>query len=188
MKKVIIYSLFALFLCACNNAGNKVADGEMSAVVLDTAASNASSCIWKTGIYVNEFDEPTGEKYAYSETNGVFSNSATTNSDLRVRILVDKKSVRINLFEYGANHPVKGRGFFRFKAKGNDDRIIEFRTYNTESGDNFVEDEDVEKVRELLTNGAEIKFVGTNSDYGSLSEYKFTLSATSTLKDIVDSL
>lgn len=47
--------------------------------------------IWKLGDYTNDFDEPTGEKYIYTDILGRFSNIATSNSALRVNILIDQK-------------------------------------------------------------------------------------------------
>lgn len=47
--------------------------------------------IWKLGEYINDFDEPTGEKYVYTNILGRFSNIATSNSSLRVNILINKK-------------------------------------------------------------------------------------------------
>ena len=44
--------------------------------------------IWKIGEYVNDFDEPTGEKYLYANVIGTFSNSATARSILGVKVKV----------------------------------------------------------------------------------------------------
>ncbi|MBO5044579.1 MAG: hypothetical protein J6C45_06040 [Alistipes sp.] len=44
--------------------------------------------IWKIGEYVNDFDEPTGEKYLYANVIGIFSNSATARSILGVKVKV----------------------------------------------------------------------------------------------------
>lgn len=187
MKNVIFFSLLALFLCSCNNNRKKVLYEEISAVVVDTVVSN-QKCVWKTDFYVNEFDEPTEEKYIHTEVLGKFSNSVTTNSDLRVRILIDKKNIKINLYEYATNHPVKGRGFFNFKAKKDNGEIMEFKTYNSDNGSNFVEDEYVEKLCKFITYNGEIKFIGTNREYGTGSEYKFSLFNNSSLGEIVNGL
>lgn len=44
--------------------------------------------VWKIGNYVNDFDEPTGEHFVYSEFYGTFSNSATAGSTLRIYVTV----------------------------------------------------------------------------------------------------
>lgn len=43
--------------------------------------------VWKIGEFVNDFDEPTGNHYVYSNFYGTFSNSATAASKLRVHVL-----------------------------------------------------------------------------------------------------
>ena len=41
---------------------------------------------WHIGDFVNDFDEPTGEHYVYSEIYGTFSNSATASSRLKIYV------------------------------------------------------------------------------------------------------
>ncbi|MBE6187069.1 MAG: hypothetical protein E7142_06955 [Rikenellaceae bacterium] len=41
---------------------------------------------WHIGDFVNDFDEPTGKHFVYSEFYGTFSNSATASSKLRVYV------------------------------------------------------------------------------------------------------
>lgn len=57
---------------------------------------------WEISYYVDEFNNPTSE--AYIRTTGVlygtFSNSATTDSKLYARILIDSKNTTIKLWEY----------------------------------------------------------------------------------------
>ena len=47
---------------------------------------------WRIGNYVNDFDEPTGEHFVLAEFYGVFSNSATAGSRLRIRADVTRYS------------------------------------------------------------------------------------------------
>lgn len=49
----------------------------------------------------DSFGDATGEKSLVFFTKGVFSNSATSNSELLVRITDFKKQFHLNLFEYG---------------------------------------------------------------------------------------
>lgn len=44
--------------------------------------------IWKIGEFVNDFDEPTGQKYVYADFYGHFQNSATADGNLRIRAKV----------------------------------------------------------------------------------------------------
>ena len=57
---------------------------------------------WIQGEYKDEFDMPTGENYiALYGTEGEFSNSATTDSDLAAVIQIDTDNIGIMLWEYG---------------------------------------------------------------------------------------
>lgn len=67
---------------------------------------------WKISYYVDDFGRETESCFIYGETQGTFSNSATSNSKLVVSFLIDRyldyndeisDSVQIILFEYGSN-------------------------------------------------------------------------------------
>lgn len=59
---------------------------------------------WTLEYYVDEFDEPTDEAFLYAKNiSGTFSNSATTDSNLYVELVLDKENFGIFLYEYGRN-------------------------------------------------------------------------------------
>lgn len=60
--------------------------------------------VWETSFYVDEFQNPTNEAYMRNRELfvGVFSNSATTNSKLTARILIDADDIAIKMWEYGS--------------------------------------------------------------------------------------
>lgn len=62
---------------------------------------------WELGEYVDEFKIPTGDKYIITSSTGVFSNSATNNSELYASVQIDRNKIGIMLWEYGS-HLVKG--------------------------------------------------------------------------------
>ncbi len=68
-------------------------------------AEEASSSAWVLDYYVDEFRLPTDEPYVTNAEPiiGIFSNSATTDSDLLVSILVDEDGLAIMLDEYGSS-------------------------------------------------------------------------------------
>ncbi|MCK3684232.1 hypothetical protein [Maribellus sp. YY47] len=130
---------------------------------------------WDIGYYVDDFGERTGEFFVSMFVNGTFSNSATTNSDLKVRFMIDKNSSRIQLYEYARDHPVKGEGFIYFKIRDKNNKEFEIRAYNSDHGNTTIEDEYDKKLRNILLNGGEIKFVAEADKYGSPSTYKFAI-------------
>lgn len=74
--------------------------------------TSASGTLWHVAYYSDEFGEPTQEKFVTHRNyiRGTFSNSATQNSLLNVRFLIDKKGIAILLYEYAGNNPVKTYG------------------------------------------------------------------------------
>lgn len=60
---------------------------------------------WEIAFYVDEFNNPTNQAYIRTDDilYGTFSNSATTDSILYARILIDANGIAIKLWEYGRN-------------------------------------------------------------------------------------
>lgn len=66
--------------------------------------------MWQVVAYVDDFGEPSKNKYIrnHGRIRGVFSNSATEESELDVTLLIDGLTeVDIRLYEYAGNNPVK---------------------------------------------------------------------------------
>ena len=56
---------------------------------------------WETEYYVDDFGEPTGESFQYFDVVGVFSNSATTNSDCGFLIKHDEgDNYSVSIYPY----------------------------------------------------------------------------------------
>lgn len=62
--------------------------------------SAQESIEWESKFYVDEFEEPTDVGYDVIMLTGKFSNTATVNSDLTVRIISSNDSFSIDLYEY----------------------------------------------------------------------------------------
>ena len=123
--------------------------------------------IWKVSYYVDDFGEPTKEGYVFTSCTGKFSNSATTNSELGVKFIIDE-----SVF------------CFQFKAKRSDGEILEFETLNDEYGHNFVQSEYRQKIRDFLQQGkGEVKFIAECRESNLLSQYEFTLKDISYLSE-----
>ena len=72
--------------------------------------------VWKIGNYVNDFDEPTGEHFVYSEFYGTFSNSATASSSLRVYVYLYH-----DYNQFSNKHSVNGKILFDEYIDGTED-------------------------------------------------------------------
>lgn len=91
--------------------------------------------IWQVTTYVDDFGEPTPEKYIRNRgfIKGFFSNTATQNSDLNVRILIyGPNEVAIILYEYERNNPVKAYSpdDYRVLLQGNDQSRQKLKAVN----------------------------------------------------------
>lgn len=81
------------------------------------------------------FDKPTGTKYVYQIIDGVFSNSATASSRLRIQIVVYNK--------YFNDGTVALEGVMRFDEYANDTQEMRLYSheYPTRSGGKIVDKE-----------------------------------------------
>lgn len=114
MKKslLIVLSLTMLLSLGACGGGNESATANEEATVTeeeattenDTATEEEAS-LWETYYYVDDFNQPTEDWYIGNTTPfiGTFSNSATTDSNLLVNVVVDEVDIAFFLYEYGSN-------------------------------------------------------------------------------------
>lgn len=150
-----------------------------------------SDSIWTIKYYVDEFQQPTDEAYVTNAKfiQGTFSNSATTNSLLKVIIIVDNTDVGIRLLEYG-NNIVKG---YYDNGHAFDISILidgekkEMGGKLFDGGDRvIINNLDESSFRHALATGHEIKMYLKNTTDNST--YLFTIPATMGFKDLYESL
>lgn len=97
--------------------------------VLDSLAKMRKE--WTISSYVDQFGDPTNEKHILTNRLGTFSNSATSNSDLYVRILVDKDAIGIFLHEYNVSRPAEGVvGSMTINLKNSDGKTLTVHSYS----------------------------------------------------------
>lgn len=144
--------------------------------------------IWEIGYYADDFGDPTKESYISTELYGTFSNSATTNSDLKVEILIDKENIRIQLYEYASNHPINGQGFIYLTIRDKNNNEQEIRAYNTNTGSTIVEEEYDKKLRDILLSGGMIRFKAVVDKFGSPSVYNFSIKNANWLENAISKM
>lgn len=172
MKRYILALLLALaaslLLCSCGSS-------------LEPAVKST----WKMTYAVDEFGDKTGDIDIVATVYGKFSNTATTDSDLKVEIIHDPTDTRggyayftIRLYEYQRNTPSIYSGdkpTLKIKIA---DKIYEQRLpYDSKTSDLFIYDagftsECYEPMYDtLFNNAAEIRCIITSWK----STYEFTL-------------
>lgn len=130
--------------------------------------------IWKTSYYVDEYGEATQTPFVKTELYGTFSNSATTDSRLKILFLIDKDDARIQLYEYAGNHPIKGEGVVSFRIKDSNGKEYKISAFNDSAGNTSVKTEHLETFKNILLNGGELKFYAIAGEY-TRSVYNFTI-------------
>ncbi len=158
--------------------------GETSGVALGhtTTTGKCTRCgenfsAWEIGEYVDEFKQPTGNKYMVVDSVGVFSNSVTSNSTLNAAVQIDKNNIGIMLWEYGRNL-VKGTfDYERYNITILDENGRKHYYTGTiyEGGSRvYFDDDDRNEVLTLMRQNDTLKIYLESTKY-SISTYLFTI-------------
>ena len=100
---------------------------------------------WSKSFYVDEFGDETNDGFISQTVKGKFSNSATENSPLRVRMFINNANVMENtpwfrLYEYDGRNPIKGvysQNGMRCRIKHQDNTITELPIIQNQGSDYF---------------------------------------------------
>ena len=135
--------------------------------------------IWTVRYYVDDFGEPTKKGYISNTylIRGMFSNSATQDSELDVRFLISNSSnISIKLFEYAGNNPVKAYSYESYKVLVQDceNKRYNLKATNYESDRISFDKTASRKIHNILMKGGTIKFKIIESDTPT-TEYEFTI-------------
>lgn len=176
MKYYGLILAFAIFLLqSCTGSSNYKAEQEATLdtiAVEEPAEESAASDSWEIQYFVDDFGEETKEGFILNVCQGEFSNSATTDSPLIVRIIVTPDDIRFDMYEYGS-HYMKGEETLEFRAKLPDDSEVKFKTYNYDNGPNSVVKADMAKVKELFEKYPKLRFAARTLSPYSTSTYRF---------------
>ena len=118
--------------------------------------------IWEIRNFVDQFGEKTSERYITNKDKfvGIFSNSATENSELNVSFLISSPSnISIMLYEYAGKNPVKPFKTERYKIESRDSNGGDDSYTAENTSDRLSLDHDNSmKLHRLLLKGGKIKF------------------------------
>ena len=143
---------------------------------------------WSTGIYVDEFGDRTGEGFIKLTTYGFFSNSATTDSRLRVEMMLSNGSIEepwFRFYEYDGANAVKGifddKNPINCRVKNDRGDVFPIELYQRQGWDGLyihrtwkTADIDVKKLRKSILDEGIAKFSCYKERYSS-SKYRFNL-------------
>lgn len=137
--------------------------------------------IFSIGYYVDEFDQPTKDGYVINNNyiSGTFSNSATTDSLLKVQVLADKTDITFFLYEYGRSL-VKNSSSYYVEEYDIVMKTADGKKHNITGtiycgGDRlFIDKKHKSKVFDALKSGEDVSFYIVQSDR-TTTTYLFTV-------------
>ena len=144
---------------------------------------------WEYGNYVDEFGDKTNKGFLSLTTLGTFSNSATENSPLRVKMFISDGSLEKNnpwfrLYEYNGRNPIKGvfsSNPRKCRIKKEDGETYMLYLLQSQGADHMeINDhrlykDEISSLKYSIRNGESLKFSCIdNSEYSSCS-YRFNL-------------
>ena len=142
--------------------------------------------MWTISQYVDEYGDLVGDKYVTNQIPilGTFSNSAVTNEELSVTILIGEKYIDFMLFEYGSRRVKDKSGrIYRIGLKHNGELIStskfnRFPPCEARMGTDRIRVKGGRKFKRLknaFLEGGDLKFHIVQQITGIESEYKFAL-------------
>jgi hypothetical protein len=139
-------------------------------------ANLSNTGIWNVSNYVDEFGEHTKKGYIHTDLKGLFSNSATQNSNLNISFLITGSSdIDFQLYEYARDNPVKSYGSDRYRVLIQDKDGKRHKLIATNHSDRLSFGTSHSKiVHNLLTKGGTIKFSLYEIDTPT-NQYSFTI-------------
>lgn len=178
---VVLLAFVVIFKKPAEQKENSSISGRNDSInkALTTAKALANKP-WQIDIFNDEFGDPTSEKYLRTIVSGVFSNSATSNSELHVKVLVTKTDIGIFLHEYATSNPPQvfiGIGTIKMKNSANE--IIDVQSsgdWNQNGGIKISNANFTKFIDFLKKSEGDIKVV-IHDEYNS--EYNFNIDVTS---------
>jgi hypothetical protein len=143
------------------------------AAICATGYSQLDYNEWEVVIITDDFGDPTGESCQRAFFQGVFSNSATSNSELVVKVIDYGSALLLELYEY-ARQPNASMGyqstFGDISVKRADGTVETYRAFAPDSGGLYFDSNDEFFDMFRMASGETVKIVVREkafSEYGS---------------------
>lgn len=158
---------------ATEAAAKEVAENERVSL-----ANLGNTGMWQNTFYVDNFGEKTKDAFIRNAEliSGSFSNTATQDSKLNVRLLIDgSKKMAVVLYEYAGNNPVKdvSTNAYAVRIKDRDGKKYELKATN-DSDRLELGSVDSGVLNQILLKGGQIQFWIQNLETPT-TQYQFTI-------------
>ena len=185
---ISLICLISVYLTSCKSEEQKLKDKRIydsiyNSIVRQQASddslkklkSNQSN--WTINYFVDEFGDKSKDKYVTNERiiRGVFSNSATENSNLSAQFIIEKSMlVYLKLFEYAGDNPVKSiiESGYKVKVKYSDSLVADIFAKNISDRLKFNQT-DSKKLINIFSKPGKVQFSILEISEYSHSTYKF---------------
>lgn len=179
MQKLTIFMAIAvLLLSGCSKSAKTTSDDNSSKDAIIKEIDPIGIGKWEVSHYTDDFGEITNKKYILLKGRGVFSNSATINSELIVGLLIDKSTFAFKLLEYGSSPANYDDEYFITEIKDSEGIIHKLYLYNTSLSSRIsnYSKNDYNEIVNILKKGGNIKVLMKYKRYRYSSiEYRFSL-------------
>lgn len=182
-KSLLIFFVFAFTSCQPGIKSDvSQSDSTLTTLLADTTLNIGdvtSDIAWTINSFVDEFGESGGDKYVQTIAYGSFSNSATSNSYLMVKLLVTTKNAAVFLHEYHDSGPAQkfvGTGKIRLKnQEGKDVTLYSFSEWNQEGG-LLLDGNNYKKLKDFILNSTGTIKAVIYDEYSSVYNFSFDVS------------
>jgi hypothetical protein len=182
MKKLVFLLILSVFLASCDskqqknvkaqNGKTEIANGETNKVT-----STVGECMWKIASYAGDLGDNKNATYLTNTFAlwGSVKNDQTSNTELKVKFLIDKVSFCIKLYENGTKIVKKGdESLYKITIKSAGGEPYQISAKNV-SDRIFINDLDAKKIIESFNKGGGITFTMVTDSKTAPSSYSFTL-------------
>jgi hypothetical protein len=143
---------------------------------------------WDKGYYVDDFGDKTNSGFVSQTIQGLFSNSATEGSSLRVRIFINDGDLKFEnpwfrFYEYNGNNPVKGTyssNTMSCRIKDENDEIFRFEMKQFQGADSMFMNTNgkwnkrtIQRLEEIINEGGSAGFACVGDGYNTSTKYVF---------------
>jgi len=136
---------------------------------------------WETVVTTDNFGDPTGESVSRIFGKGVFSNSATSNSELIVKFVDWGDAMTLDLYEYGRTPgaSVSYKSVFGvINIKQDDGTVVQVKAFANKNGGLYFSDDDYVSLMEVINGDSSVlKIQFDERDFGTSgsSSYSFKI-------------
>ena len=150
-------------------------EGKPSQYPLTQDTTKENDSLFDIFYFVDDFGDPTDVGYISQKTfsKGTFSNSATTNSSMKWKLILSKGEAAIVIYEYGSTRLTGSYGFpdaYDVLIKGSDGKVYQFycKNYSDIISVNSV---DLKSFTDIFLAGGDVKIAITEDSKYSYTSY-----------------